>query len=74
MEYLKKKFSVSYGSKSYRDNWVRIFQKFDALQDCPHAERCTYIDSSFCDADCEMISWTEKEWNLKKKGERCGKN
>lgn len=63
MDYLKKKFSVSYGSKKYRSNWEKIFRKFNPLYDCPHVSDCLHVDGPFCNADCEMKDWTDEEWN-----------
>lgn len=62
MEYLKKKFSVSYNSKEYRNNWLRIFSNFDPLRDCKHVKKCAHVDGFLCDSNCEMVTWSEKEW------------
>jgi len=61
MDYLKKTFSVPYGTKKYRENWKKIFE-FDPLRHCPHASECSHVDGMLCNEECEMIDWTEDEW------------
>lgn len=60
MDYLKKKFSLSYGTKEYRENWTKVF--FDPVKHCPHANKCSHVAGMLCNSDCEMKDWTEKEW------------
>lgn len=42
MKYLNKTFTVNYGSKEYRDNWSKIFDKQD-------------LDCDSCDKDLSML-------------------
>ena len=62
MEYTKKKFNISYGSKKYRNNWEHTFRKFNPIIDCPHCGDCLHVDGPFCNKECEMKDWTDEEW------------
>ena len=56
MEYLKEKFSVSYGSKKYRENWEKIFG-FNPKKDCELYSTCEESDK--CENRCDKIETTE---------------
>ena len=52
MEYLKKSFSVSYGSKEYRKNFGNIFG-FNPKRDCSEFSKCPKKDN--CKERCEAM-------------------